>query len=353
MRKIIDSEKCHDTLLKNSARKCAFNESVVMDEWKKDLREAFKKVSGIDRIEKNACPLNIQIEEEIKKDGYTQIRFTFDSEKDCTVPAYLLIPDTGKDKYPVAIVLQGHAWGGFANSIAELHAGEEDYPEYNNEYATGHGKFAVQAVENGYIALAIEQRGMGESFPVKPQRRWGGMCKFGASFALMLGRTVVGERVWDVHKAIDSLAYFDKCDLDKIIITGNSGGGTASFYAGCFDERIKICAPSCSFCSYETSIASVYHCMCNYMPYAFDYFEMQDLAGMVAPRELIVITGKEDKIFPIEGVRDSFTTVKAIYEKGEAKDNCSIVETPHGHFWDEKLVWGAINEKAVKLGWKN
>ena len=349
MRKVIDSEKCHESLLQKTTPKYAFNKNADWNSWRTELRKAFTKVSGIDRIEQNACPLNIQIEEEIKKDGYTQIRFTFDSEANCTVPAYLLIPDTGKDKYPVAIVLQGHTWGGMANSIGET---RDNDPDYKNDYAQGNGKFAVQAVENGYIALAIEQRGMGESMPVKSKRGWGGLCKFAVGMALTCGRTVIGERVWDVAKAIDCLAYFDKCDVDKIAITGVSGGGTTSFYASCFDERIKISAPSCSFCSYQESILNIYHCWCNYMPMAYENFEMHDLTGLIAPRPLIVLTGQKDEIFPIDGVRKSFETVKAVYKKAGAEDNCKLVETPYGHYWAPEITWAEINKKANELKWE-
>jgi hypothetical protein len=55
--------------------------------------------------------------------------------------------------------------------------------------------------------------------------------------------------------------------LEKIVITGNSGGGTASFYSACLDERIKISAPSCSFCTYDSSILDIHHCPCNQIPY--------------------------------------------------------------------------------------
>ena len=58
--------------------------------------------------------------------------------------------------------------------------------------------------------------------------------------AIILGRTLIGERAWDVMRAIDVLSYFKELDLD--VITGNSGGGTASFYSACLDERIKISA---------------------------------------------------------------------------------------------------------------
>ena len=334
---------CHDLLVKNTKQKLIYKVGENYAEWKKAVRAKFIELTGLDRIQANAegCPLNIDIEKEEKKDGYTQIRFTFESERGAIVPCYLLIPDTGKEKYPVAITLQGHS-SGFHNSIAE------PKNESETKYALGRGAFAVQAVKNGYIALAIEQRGMGESRPSAVNRK-GEMCSFSALRAFNLGRTLIGERVWDISRAIDCLECFEKCDLSKIAITGNSGGGTASFYAGCYDERIKVVAPSCAFCSYKTSIMELFHCACNYIPRAYEWFEMQDLACLIAPRKFIPIAGKEDAIFPIHGVRTGFETVENIYREENAQENCKLYETPMGHWWCEDIVWPAINEAMALL----
>ena len=332
----INGDLCHDTIIEKTRPVLTFDENKDFVEQKNKLKEQFIRLSGIDLIEENSCPLNIDIESVEKKDGYKITRFTFESEIGAVVPCYLLIPDTGKKKYPVVITLQGHSTG-FHNSIgvAKFKGDEEDLPRV---------AFALQAVENGYAALAIEQRGMGETKPQKEKRLWGKMCSFTAQAAFLLGRTLIGERVWDVSKAIDALSNFSECDTDKIMITGSSGGGTASYYSACYDERIKFCAPSCSFCPYKESILDIYHCACNFIPSAYKYFDMQDLACLIAPRKLLIITGREDIIFPIEGVKRGFNTVKKIYEKAGAPDNCKLVVTDKGHYWCPDVSWENINQ---------
>lgn len=322
------------------------------NEWKEEIRAKFVQLTGLDKIAENGCPLNFQIESEENKDGYKRIRFTFDSEVGERVPCYLLIPDTGKERYPVAITMQGHSTG-FHNSIGEPKL------ERDTEYALGRGAFALQAVKNGYIALAIEQKGMGErrsrysygennEFYSRPH-----MCAVASLNAIALGRTLIGERVWDIHKAIDVLEeFFPQCDMDKILITGNSGGGTISYYSACFDERIKLSAPSCSFAPYGPSILNVEHCACNYIPSVYQYFDMQDLACLIAPRKLIVITGEKDPIFPIAGVKNGFERVKEIFTENGVSENCRLEITPKEHWWCEDIVWTAINEETAKLGWQ-
>ena len=340
---MINTELCHDLLLEKIQPKLGYANCADYSEWKETLRKKFIELTGLAEIEKNICPLNIQVEWEKQKEGYKLIRFTFDSEIGETVPCYLLIPSTGKKKYPVAITLQGHS-SGFHNSIGEPkdETDEKNYPRT---------ALALQAVENGFVALAIEQRGMGERKPLRADRVPNIMCEYNSRVALSLGRTTLGERVWDIHRAIDALSAFSQCDLDKILITGNSGGGTASYYAACYDERIKICAPSCSFCSYKESILSIAHCICNYIPFSYKYFDMQDLACMIAPRSLLVVAGTLDTIFPIEGVRRGFDTVKRIYEQNGKGENCRLVETPEGHFWYVNIVWPEIKKECVKMGW--
>lgn len=334
---------CHDLLVAKTKQKLAYKQGGNYAEWKQSVKAKLIELTGLDKIQANAegCPLNIDVEKEEQKDGYIQIRFTFESEPGATVPCYMLIPDTGKNKYPVAITLQGHYKGGMYGSIGEIRV------ESDKNYQP-RGAFAVQAVKNGYIALAIEQRSMGERRPQAGNRQ-GEMCSFSALRAFNLGRTLIGERVWDISRAIDCLSSFEKCDLSKIVITGNSGGGTASFYAGCYDERIKVVAPSCAFCDYKTSIMDIYHCACNYIPHAYEWFEMQDLACLIAPRKFIPIAGKDDPIFPIHGVKAGFETVQKIFSEENAEQNCRLVETPKAHWWCEDIVWPAINEAMNTL----
>ncbi len=340
----IKGDYCHQLLRQNTTPALRFDESKDYAAWRKELREKLLELSGINGIAKNACPLNVEIEKEVQKEGYKQIRFTFESEKGAIVPCYLLIPDLGKEKYPLAITLQGHS-SGFHNSIAEPKTPEQE------EYALGRGKFAVQAVQHGYAALAIEQRGMGERRPSAPHQNGAQMCEYTAHIALLLGRTIIGERVWDVSKAIDAVATFDCIDTDKILITGNSGGGTMSYYAACYDERIKLSVPSCAFCPFEDSIMNWYHCSCNFIPHAYEWFEMQDLSCLIAPRNLVLVNGEKDAIFPVEGARKGYETVAKCYEKAGAADKCKMVETPKAHYWCEDIVWTAIDEETKKMGW--
>lgn len=341
--------KCHDLLVREATPALAFSPRADFEKWQGKLRAAFLSLTGLDRMPERPRAPQFEIEGEENKDGYREIRFAFESEPHVTVPCYLLIPDTGKKKYPVVITMQGHSTG-FHNSVGQV-IYEED------KTYQPRGQFAIQAVREGYIALAIEQRGMGcraaentDFREVHPGRDRAG-CHYEAMTALLLGRTLIGERCFDISCAIDQLARFPECDLGKIAITGNSGGGTISYYAAAYDSRIGLSVPSCAFCTYGESIARKYHCTCNYIPRALEYFDMQDIAGLIAPRPLSCINGILDEIFLVNGVMRGFETVKAIYKKAGAPENCNLILTECGHWWCVDTVWQEVRRQMTALGW--
>ena len=168
--------------------------------------------------------------------------------------------------------------------------------------------------------------------------------------ALMLGRTLIGERVWDVSKAIDSLEYFkDKLDLNDITLLGTSGGGTATYYAACYDKRIKVAVPTCAICTYKDSIGDMWHCTCNYIPSIAKYFDMGELSALIAPRKLLVCNGEIDPIFPLSGTKEVYSVIEKIYEKEGVPENCQLKVYPNKpHYFDKEITFPALNKLRDK-----
>ena len=337
--KTINNDIIHEQLFKNRPL-LAYDAKNEYAEWKEKVKEKYIELLGLDSIQKNACDIQVEIEERVETDEYTRYRYVFESEKGCFVPCYLLIPRAQKQKFPVCICLQGHTTG-FHISI-----GEKKYEQDDKYLQTS--TFAIDAVKNGYAALAIEQRGMGERTTLRQDRGPALTCgcMFTAKTALMLGRTIIGERVWDVSKAIDSLEYFkDKLDLEDITLLGQSGGGTAAYYAACYDQRIRIVAPSCSVCTYKDSIGDMWHCTCNYIPDIAKYFDMGELSALIAPRKLLVCCGEIDPIFPLSGTKEVYSVIEKIYEKEGVPENCKLKIYPNKpHYFDKEIAFSALKE---------
>ncbi len=337
--KSINIDILHEDLLKKE-RLLSFDESKDYQSWKKQIKEKYIELLGLDEIAKNACEIKVEVQETVETDEYTRYQYVFESEKGCKVPCYLLIPKDNKEKHPVCICLQGHTTG-FHISI-----GEKKYDE--DEISLQTSTFALDAVKNGYAALAIEQRGMG--IRTTPRQDRGRAltcgCYHTSMTALLLGRTIIGERVWDVSKSIDSLAYFeDKLNLDDIVLIGTSGGGTATYYSACYDQRIKIAVPTCAVCSFDKSISDLWHCSCNYVPGIAKYFDMGELATLIAPRKLLVCVGEKDPIFYLEGSKEVYSVIEKIYKKENAENNCRFVIYPNRpHYFDKEITFASLKE---------
>ena len=269
-----------------------------------------------------------EIEREETED-FSLIRFRFQSEENYFVPCYLLFPKGATGKIPLVVCLQGHGKGAHASLGRTKYEGEV--------IAGGDRDYALQIVSHGMAALAIEQRNFGECGGTEK----GPDCYISAMTAIMLGRTTIGERAWDISRALDVVLdrFGDRVDENKIACMGNSGGGTATLYAACLDERIAAAMSSCAVSTYYESIAKVKHCACNFVPSIALNFDMGDLCGLVAPRPLVVVSGQQDLIFPIESAKECFELAKDYYRAAGAPDSCAMVVGAEGHRFYAADAW--------------
>ena len=280
------------------------------------------------------CEDEFETEYTEEEEDYQEIRFRFQSEEGYFVPCHLLVPKGEKGALPVVICLQGHSKG------MHISLGRPKYPGDEKSISGGDRDFAVRAIKEGFCALTIEQRNFGECGGTEK----GPDCYNSSMTALLIGRTTIGERVWDVQRAIDVLEkHFPQVDTRKIICMGNSGGGTITYYAGCLEPRIRYAMPSCAVCTYEDSIAAMRHCSCNYIPNIRKYYEMGDLAGLIAPRYLVIVAGREDPIFPINGVKKSYELAKSLFQVAGAEDHCKLVVGEGGHRFYAEDAWPVMN----------
>lgn len=303
--------------------------------WQNDARECLEKLLGLDTFER--CDELFNLEYTKKCDGFTEYRFTIQSEEGYFFPSVLRVPDACDGTLPLIICLQGHSTG------MHISLGETKYPGDEELISDGDRDFTVRAIKEGCAALALEQRCFGEcgSLPNGDPE-----CHVSSMTAIMIGRTTIGERVWDVSRVIDAIEnhFSNIIDTDKIYLMGNSGGGTATYYTAAIEQRIKCAMPSCAVCSWEESIAAVHHCACNYVPGIAKYFDMGDIGGLIAPRGLVVVNGVLDDAFMKKGVDDSFEITKSLYAEAGVPENCAHVEGPGDHRFYADLSWPVFNK---------
>lgn len=335
-------DNCHERLLRERTPLLRYGEERDFDAWRDEVRAKLKELIG---DEPERVPLNVRIEWTDETEDFKEYRFVYDSEPETSVPAHLLVPKAAKKPCPVVICLQGHSTGMHISLARAIYEKDE------KAISGGDRDFAIQIVREGYAALVIEQRAFGERISQRiidhnPYYRT--TCYLPAMAAQLLGRTLIGERVWDISRAIDTMAEFPEIDTDRVACMGNSGGGTATYYAACLDERIKIAMPSCAVCSFSQSIGTLYHCACNYVPSLGKYVDMGDLAVLIAPRPLVVVAGAKDTGFLLPGVESEYEIIKKIYAKAGAPDACALVVGSEGHRFYANPSWDVFRRLS---GW--
>ena len=318
----------------NGRKPLAFDRTKPFSRQRAAMEEVY---TGLLKMpERRTCvPFEIEYERQDNEE-YDEVRFKMETEPGFFVPAHLLLPknrEAGR-KLPVVICLQGHSTG------MHISLGRPIYPNDEKTIA-GDRDFALQAVRRGYAAIAMEQRGLGE---LKTGVPGGQACHQMAMQALLVGHTLLGERVHDVRCLVENLGQFRELDTERVGIMGNSGGGTTSYHAAGVIPGITAVLVSCAFNRYDASILSMYHCDCNYIPGILNYMEMPDLAVLIAPRPLLVVSGREDAIFPLEAAERGFAVVEEIYEAAGAPQNCRMIVGEGGHRFYAEDAWPVFEE---------
>ncbi len=260
-------------------------------------------------------------------------KIAFQAEPGADVVGYWCVPSGLEAPYPTFICLQGHSTG-MHNSIG-LDADEQTPKEI-----PGDRDFALGCLRRGIAALCIEQRAFGQRGEWDlPQEAKSTYCHDASMHALMLGRTLLGERVLDVDRAIDWLAQRGQADMSRLGCMGNSGGGTVTLYASALLGRLQLAMPSCALATYADSIGKIIHCWCNYVPDILHWMDMGDVLGCFAPRPVVVVAGKNDDIFPLPSVRAAFRQAKAIYNAAGAGQYLHLVIGEGGHRFYADQGW--------------
>jgi len=324
----------HRRLLEETERESAWR-GQDFPTWREGLRARFIELLG--GFPSERTPLNVEETGRRETDDYVRTALVFTAEDHTDVPAWLLVPKAPSPPLPAMICLQGHS-PGMHISIGE--AGDES----EERLIAGDRDIALQAVRRGFAALALEQRCFGRRAETRQQKRWPHPCLDAVFHSLLLGRTVLGERIWDVMRAIDLLEQRPEVDARRIACMGNSGGGKISLYAACVDERIGLAVASCTFATFAGSSMRFKHCGDTYIPGILKVAEMGELAGLVAPRRLLIVSGQHDEIFPVDAAREGFQQAREIFGAAGCEGNVRHLIGPEGHRFYADLAWPVIEE---------
>ncbi|MBI3945024.1 MAG: prolyl oligopeptidase family serine peptidase [Armatimonadetes bacterium] len=311
--------------------------------WQTQVRAFVRDRLGHPKSRTGHRLLGAVVESTEEVDGYIRERVLLRTETDLEVPAFLLRPQRQGERVPAVLALHGHGPGKI------IPAGMPRDERSRRLIAEGERDYAVQAVREGYVALAPDLRGFGElRLEEDIEKDAGNSCARLSLLAAQLGRTLLGMRVADLMAAVDYLQSRPEVDPGRIAATGNSGGGTATLFLAAMDTRIAAAIPSCYFCTWAASIQAVPHCACNFVPGLSHEVENYDLAGLVAPRPMLIIAGREDAIFPIAGVQEAFARLQEIYAAAGRPERVELYVGEGGHRYYSARVWPWLREHLAR-----
>jgi len=216
------------------------------------------------------------------------------------MPVYVLTPAGPRRPRPAVLALHGHGYG-VADIVGLWEDGSERY-----EPDGYHRDFGCALARRGFVVIAPEISCFGQrrhDYSDLGPSPVPSTCHHAATYAMMLGGSMVGLRVRDGMRALDYALTLKEVDGDRIGAMGISGGGMHTFFSTALDPRIRACVVSGYFCDWRHSILAMHHCTCNFVPGLLRLGELSDLAGLIAPRPCLVEAGTHDEIFPVEPVR--------------------------------------------------
>jgi hypothetical protein len=128
------------------------------------------------------------------------------------------------------------------------------------------------------------------------------------------GRTLLGERLWDLERCIDYLESLKEVDPRRIGCAGLSLGGEMAMWLAAMDPRITAVVSS----GFLTSMDQMekHHCMCWKIPGMRELADYADIFSLIAPRALQCQNGLKEgpRDFPVPLARRVMSEIRPIYK---------------------------------------
>ena len=220
----------------------------------------FRKPNGPVRLH----PLGV-----VERPGYRTEKLVYESEPGIQIPAALAVPENPAGPKPAVVIVHSQGKSAALPELEEL-------------------------VRAGWIVLAIDARGWGETAPTTGKggdwpRHFGDYDN--AMAAILLDRPLVGQRALDIIRAVDLLAARTDVDAGKIAGLGIEAGGVPLLHAAVLDARIGRIALDRTLASYESVVEHRIHRRVfeSVIFGVLKSYDLPDLAATLAPRRVLVV----------------------------------------------------------------
>ena len=282
-----------------------------MVDWQKQrgaMREQLLKAWG--GFPQAPCPLKPQMLGKLQRDGYRIEKVIFQTMPDVWMTANAYVPELPA-KLPGVLCVHGH-W-----------SGAKQDPHVQSR--------CIGLAKLGFFVLAVDAFGAGERGLGKALGEYHG--EMVAATLWPTGRPLGGLQLYENRRAVDYPLTRPEVDGFRLGITGASGGGNQTMYAGACDERFKAVVPVCSVGNYQAYLGTAC-CLCEMVPGALEFTEEWGVLSLTAPRALLVINATQDVFqFSVGEAKKSLAMVEPVYRLFDRPENIkhATFESPHDY----------------------
>jgi dienelactone hydrolase len=322
-------------------------------EWK---REARRKFLDLLLYEPERVDPQPEILDRVDVGDFWRERVTFRTTPDIRVPAYVLVPKQAKGPAPGIVALHDHGgfylWG--KEKLIALPGEHATLSEFKQQYYGGRS-IADELARQGYVVVVIDMFYWGErrmvldddppAWKERPatitpqevaafnQRSSQNEQLLGRSLFLA-GLTWAGVMFWDDIRTVDYLLTRPEVDPHRIGCVGLSVGGFRSAHLAALDDRIKAAVVDGWMCAYrpllkDHIVNTVGHT--KLVPGLTRWLDLPDVAAMAIPAALLVINGRQDGLFTVEGMEEAHQKLAASYKKAGVPERfrAHLYDSPH------------------------
>ncbi|MCM8804001.1 MAG: alpha/beta hydrolase family protein [Candidatus Omnitrophica bacterium] len=301
--------------------------------WKKQLINKIKELLGEFPQPSDLIPEKLSEEE---KEKYIREKWIIQTEKDCFMPLYILIPKGNKKKYPAILCCHGHGPYG-KDPVAGVY---NNNPEIINNIKVHNYNYGEQMAENGFVTICPDWRSFGERIGYYNIYQPRDICNIHFLQHLILGKTLLGVNIFDGMRAIDFLLTKDYVDKENIGCMGLSFGGTMTTYLTLLDDRIKAADIICyATTTLHYAIERSNFCGSQIVPSLYKYADVGDVIGAICPKPLLIESGANDTCFWIDSAKKAHKKIQDAYQVAGVSENLWIEVFPGGHSFSGKLAF--------------
>lgn len=277
----------------------ALSTAEAVREYQARLRTALREILGWEGNKGPVAPLHPRTVGQLEGDGYVIEKVVFESEPGLPIPALLFRPREG---------ITGQA----VVSVAEFGKATE---------AAADGPVAALA-RSGNLVLSIDVRGVGETRSAVGREDYYQICGTETDLnfiSWMIGRPLLGMRVWDVLSAANYLRARPEAAGRPLRVRGEGLGGLLALFAAALEESIAEVETQAMLVSYQALLETPvprFHPNA-YLPRLLRSFDLPEVAAAVAPRPL-TLQGTVDacrETLPVERVEALYWRTAEAYQR--------------------------------------